>query len=219
MRRCVLKTLYLFCKGSLINQVLETRFPSGRYVEKMPYQTWSDQENRVFETRFIAQNQVFETWDVSKIYTFETMPTNYIVRKMGLIPNFGRHKAHLWRKRRWEKISFDESQIKTKNRWEKISFDESQIKTKNKWESKFDSITDKLGERKGDNWHSPSQIICGWGWNCSKYTLFLAFHIAQAMTAHVSSSCLLSLVCICLKRRKKSLSLLLHFWIFPLINA
>ena len=36
-----------------------------------------------------AQNQVFETRDVSKIYTFETMPTNYIVGKMGLIPNFG----------------------------------------------------------------------------------------------------------------------------------
>ena len=66
---------------------------------------------------------------------------------------------------------------------------------------------------------TPSQIICGWGWNYSKYTLFLAFHIAQAVIAYVSSSCLLSLVCICLKRRKKSLSPLLHFWNFPLINA
>ena len=37
----------------------------------------------------MAQNRVFETQDVSKIYTFETVPTNYIVRKMGLIPNFG----------------------------------------------------------------------------------------------------------------------------------
>ena len=50
---------------------------------------WSDYENRVFDTRFIAQNRVFKTRDVSKIYTFETMPTNYIVRKLGLIPNFG----------------------------------------------------------------------------------------------------------------------------------
>ena len=46
-----------------------------------------------FETRFIAQNRVFGTRDVSKIYTFETVSTNYIVRKMGLIPNFGHENA------------------------------------------------------------------------------------------------------------------------------
>ena len=56
-------------------------------MEKMSHQTWLDHENRVFETQFIAQNRVFETQDVSKIYTFEIMPTNYIVGKMGLIPN------------------------------------------------------------------------------------------------------------------------------------
>ena len=87
----VLKTLYLLCEG-LINRVLDSRFLGGRHMEKMPHQTWSDHENRVIETRFIAQNQVFETQDVSKIYTFETVPTNYIVRKMGLIPNFGPQK-------------------------------------------------------------------------------------------------------------------------------
>ena len=78
-------------KGVLkvINRVLKTRFPGGCYVEKMSHQTWSNHENRVFETQFIAQNRVFETRDVRKIYTFETVPTNYIVRKMGLIPNFG----------------------------------------------------------------------------------------------------------------------------------
>ena len=37
-----------------------------------------------------AQNRVFEIRNVSKIYTFETVPTNYIVGKMGLIPNFGK---------------------------------------------------------------------------------------------------------------------------------
>ena len=87
----VLKTLYLLCEG-LINRVLDSRFLGGRHMEKMPHQTWSDHENRVIETRFIAQNRVFETQDVSKIYTFETVPTNYIVRKMGLIPNFGPQK-------------------------------------------------------------------------------------------------------------------------------
>ena len=75
-----------------INRVLDSRFLGGRHMEKMPHQTWSDHENRVIETRFIAQNRVFETQDVSKIYTFETVPTNYIVRKMGLIPNFGPQK-------------------------------------------------------------------------------------------------------------------------------
>ena len=73
----------------LINRVLETWFLGGCHVEKMPHQTWSDHGNRVFETLFIDQNRVFETRDVSKIDTFETVPTNYIVGKMGLIPNFG----------------------------------------------------------------------------------------------------------------------------------
>ena len=59
----------------------------------MSYQTLLDHENRVYETLFIVENQVFETRDVSKIYTFETMSTNYIVRKMGLIPNFGHENA------------------------------------------------------------------------------------------------------------------------------
>ena len=40
-----------------------------------------------------AQNRVFAFRNVSKIYTFEMVPTNYIVGKMGLIPNFGRQKV------------------------------------------------------------------------------------------------------------------------------
>ena len=46
-------------KGRLINWVLVTRFPSGRHVKKRPHQTWSNRENRFFETRFIALNRVF----------------------------------------------------------------------------------------------------------------------------------------------------------------
>ena len=46
-------------KGRLVNRVLETRFPSGRHVEKTPHWTWSDHGNWVFETLFIALNQVF----------------------------------------------------------------------------------------------------------------------------------------------------------------
>ena len=80
----------------LINRVLETRFPGERHVKKIPHQTWSDHENQVLETRFIAQNRVFETQDVSKIYTFKTVPTNYIVRKMGLILNFGLGNWKWW---------------------------------------------------------------------------------------------------------------------------
>ena len=71
-----------------INRVLESRFSSGRHVKKTSRQTWLDHENWVFKTWFIGQNRVFVTWDVNKIYTFETMSTNYIVGKMGLIPNF-----------------------------------------------------------------------------------------------------------------------------------
>ena len=67
-----------------INRVL-----GGCHVEKMPHQMWSDHENRVFKTRFIAQNRVSHTRDASKKYSFETMLTNYIVWKMGSIPNFG----------------------------------------------------------------------------------------------------------------------------------
>ena len=41
-------------KGCLINWVLETRFPNGRHMEKMPHQRWLDHENRIFETWFIG---------------------------------------------------------------------------------------------------------------------------------------------------------------------
>ena len=71
-----------------INRFLETRFLCGHHVEKTLHQTWSDHGNRVFKTRFIGQNRVFETQDISKIYTVKTVPTNYMVGKMGLIPNF-----------------------------------------------------------------------------------------------------------------------------------
>ena len=33
---------------------IETRFPGGRHVEKIPHQTWSTHENRVSKTRFIG---------------------------------------------------------------------------------------------------------------------------------------------------------------------
>ena len=49
--------------------------------------------------------------------------------------------------------------------------------------------------------------------------MFLAFQIAQAVTAHLSSSILLNLDCICLDRRKKSHGSLLHFCVFPLNRA
>ena len=66
---------------------------------------WSDHENPVFETQFIVQNWVFiKTQDVCKIYTFKTVPTNYIVRKMGLIPNFGLMQAPLFHFVSWDKI-------------------------------------------------------------------------------------------------------------------
>ena len=58
--------------------------------------------NRVFKDRYINQvsktqflgghhviNRVSKTRDVIKKYNFKTMPTNYIVGKMELIPNFG----------------------------------------------------------------------------------------------------------------------------------
>ena len=35
-----------------------------------------------------ALNRASQTQDVIKKYSFKTMPTNYIVGKMGLIPNF-----------------------------------------------------------------------------------------------------------------------------------
>ena len=62
-------------------------------------------------------------------------------------------------------------------------------------------------------------IIFGWVWNYSKIILFRAFHIAQAVVAHNSSSCLLTFVCIYLNRRKKSSTPLLLFWILPLTRA
>ena len=43
------KTFYFF-NHWLINRVLKTRFPGRHHVEKMPHQTQSDHENRVFET-------------------------------------------------------------------------------------------------------------------------------------------------------------------------
>ena len=72
-----------------INRVL-----GGCHVEKMPrgknatsdvIRPWKSS----LETRFIAQNWVSHTRDASKKYSFETMLTNYIVWKMGSIPNFG----------------------------------------------------------------------------------------------------------------------------------
>ena len=82
-KRTRLRLKFFFFFFLLINWVLETQFPGGCHVEKMPHQTWLDHENRVFETWFIDQNWVFETQNVSKIYTFETVPINYIVRKIG----------------------------------------------------------------------------------------------------------------------------------------
>ena len=46
--------MVFFLKGWLINRVLETWFPSGRHVEKMPYQTWSNHENWVSNTQIIG---------------------------------------------------------------------------------------------------------------------------------------------------------------------
>ena len=46
--------MVFFLKIRLINRVLKTRFSSGRHVATMPHQTWSDHENRVFETLFIG---------------------------------------------------------------------------------------------------------------------------------------------------------------------
>ena len=72
--------LFLFIR--VINRVLETRFPCGRHMKKMSHQTWSDHKNWVSQTR-----------DASKKSSFETMLTNYIVWKMGSIPNFGHYKS------------------------------------------------------------------------------------------------------------------------------
>ena len=42
-----------------ITRVLETRFPGGHHVEKCQIRTWSEQGNRVFETRFISPKSSF----------------------------------------------------------------------------------------------------------------------------------------------------------------
>ena len=66
---------------------------------------------------------------------------------------------------------------------------------------------------------APSRIIFGWVWNCSKITLFRAFHIAQTVVAHNFSSCLLTFDCICLNWSKNSSTPLLLFWILPRTKA
>ena len=48
--------------GGLINRVLETRFPGGHHMEKMPHQTLSDHGNRVFEIRFIGPRLSLLNW-------------------------------------------------------------------------------------------------------------------------------------------------------------
>ena len=80
-------------KCRLINRVLETRFSGGRHMKKMPYKTWSDHGNWVFETRFIGLNRVFETREISNIYSLKTVLTNYIVWRTVLISNFSCYLA------------------------------------------------------------------------------------------------------------------------------
>ena len=48
--------------GGLINRVLETQFPGGHHMEKMPHQTLSDHGNRVFEIRFIGPRLSLLNW-------------------------------------------------------------------------------------------------------------------------------------------------------------
>ena len=55
----------------------------------MPPLPRPEHENRPSKTWFIAQNRVSLTQDVSKKYSFEIETINYIVWKMGSIPNFG----------------------------------------------------------------------------------------------------------------------------------
>ena len=59
--------------------------PRGKNATSDVIRPWKSS----LETRFIAQNWVSHTRDASKKYSFETMLTNYIVWKMGSIPNFG----------------------------------------------------------------------------------------------------------------------------------
>ena len=44
-----------------VNRVSKTRFPGGRYVEKVSTQTWSEPENQASKTRFIGPKP--SPWD------------------------------------------------------------------------------------------------------------------------------------------------------------
>ena len=55
-----------------INWVSNTRFTSGRHVDKLPPRTRSEHENRPLKTRFIVKNRPSYPQDASKKYSLKT---------------------------------------------------------------------------------------------------------------------------------------------------
>ena len=49
-----LDSCFFISLSGLINRVLNTRFPSGHHMKKIPHQSWSNHGNRVSKTQFIG---------------------------------------------------------------------------------------------------------------------------------------------------------------------